>query len=77
MNTVTGKAGARDLPAKLNPVWVGNHSKNHLVLDSPYFGADAGAFDNDVAGGEGWRFWNRNGRPITVDGTLLARISHG
>jgi pilus assembly protein CpaF len=71
VNTVTGKGGARDLPAKLNPVWIGNHPKNHVVLDSPYVGPEAGAFDNDVAGREGWRFWNRNGRPMTVDGVVL------
>lgn len=66
VNTITGKTGAKDLPSKLNPVWVGNHAKNHLVLDSPYVGGEMGVFDNDVAGGEGWRFWNRNGKTIKV-----------
>ncbi|MBX7103818.1 MAG: CpaF family protein [Gemmataceae bacterium] len=71
VNTITGKSGARDLPPMLNPVWIGNHPGSHLVLDSPYLGPETGVFDNDVSGGDGWRFWNRNGKPIKVGDALL------
>ncbi len=75
MNTITGKGGAVDLPPKLNPVWIGNHPRSHVVLESPMVGPEAGAFDNDVAGGDGWRFWNRNGKPIKVGDTALTELN--
>jgi Flp pilus assembly CpaF family ATPase len=71
INKITGKSGIKELPRKLNPVRIGSHPGNHLVLDSPYVGAEAGVFDNDVAGGEGWRFWNRNGKVIRVGEQVL------
>jgi hypothetical protein len=71
INKITGKSGIKELPRKLNPVRIGSHPGNHLVLDSPYVGAEAGAFDNDVSGGEGWRFWNRNGKVIRVGEQVL------
>jgi Flp pilus assembly CpaF family ATPase len=75
VNVVTGKTGAKELPPKLNPVRIGHHPANHLVLDSPYLGPETGAIDNDVVGGEGWRFWNRNGKPISVGDRVLKRLN--
>src|SRR5262249_21003641 len=72
INKVTGRSGIKELPRKLNPVRVGCHPDNHLKLDSPYVGGEAGVFENDVAGGEGWRFWNRNGKVIRVGDTVLS-----
>ena len=73
VNKITGRSGIKELPPRLNPVRIGQHPDNHLVLDSPYIGAEAGVLDNDVSGGEGWRFWNRNGKPIRVGGHILER----
>jgi len=73
VNKLTGRTGFRELPPRLNPVRIGHHPDNHLVLESPQVGLEAGVFDNDVGGGEGWRFWNRSGKPIRVDGQTLTR----
>jgi len=73
VNKVTGKTSYKELSPRLNPVRIGKHEGNHLVLDSPFVGPEAGVFDNDVAGGKGWRFWNRNGKPIKLDGQILSR----
>jgi Flp pilus assembly CpaF family ATPase len=73
VNKLTGKTGYKELPPRLNPVRIGHHPDNHLVLESPQIGLEAGVFDNDVGGGEGWRFWNRSGKPIRVDGQVLTR----
>ncbi len=72
INKITGKSGIKELPRKLNPVRIGSHPANHLVLDSPYVGGEAAVIDNDVAGGEGWRLWNRNGKVIRVGDVVLA-----
>ncbi len=73
VNKLTGKTGFKQLPPRLNPVRIGHHPDNHLVLENPQIGLEAGVFDNDVGGGEGWRFWNRSGKPIRVDGQVLTR----
>jgi Flp pilus assembly CpaF family ATPase len=77
VNTITGKSGVADLPTGLNLVRVGRHAGNHVVLDSPYIGSEALAFDNDAAGRGGWRLWNRGGQPIKVGPhTLRERNSY-
>jgi Flp pilus assembly CpaF family ATPase len=73
VNKLTGKTGFKELPPRLNPVRIGHHPDNHLVLENPQIGLEAGVFDNDVGGGEGWRFWNRSGKLIRVDGQVLTR----
>ena len=74
VNKVTNKSGIKELPPRLNPVRVGHHPDNHLVLDSPYVGGETVVLDNDAAGGGGWRCWNRNGTVIKVgDAVLTAR----
>ena len=55
----------------LNPVRIGHHPKNHLVLDDAEVGAEALAVDNDVAQGGGWRLWNRNGRAVRIGRVAL------
>lgn len=71
VNKITGRTGFKELPPRLNPVRIGHHPDNHLVLESPQVGLEAGVLDNDVGGGEGWRFWNRSGKPIRVDGKTV------
>ena len=71
VNKITQKAGLKELPPRLNPVRVGHHPDNHLVLDSPYVGGEAVVLENDVAGGNGWRVWNRNGKAVKVGDQLL------
>jgi len=34
-NRITGKTGFKELSPRLNPVRIGQHSANHLVLESP------------------------------------------
>lgn len=73
-NTLTATADTVELPPGLSPVRIGHHRDNHVVLDGPHAGPEAGAIDNDVAGGLGRRFWNRNGQEIRVgDVDLTAR----
>jgi Flp pilus assembly CpaF family ATPase len=72
-NRITGKTGFKELSPRLNPVRIGQHSANHLVLESPFVGAEAAVFENDVAAGVGWRFWNRNGKPIKINDTVVSR----
>jgi pilus assembly protein CpaF len=71
VNKITSKSGLKELPPRLNPVRIGHHPDNHLVLDSPYVGGEAVVLDNDAAGGGGWRCWNRNGKAVRVGDTLL------
>ncbi len=71
VNKVTNKSGLTELPPRLNPVRIGHHPDNHLVLDSPYVGGEAVVLDNDAAAGGGWRCWNRNGIAVKAGGTLL------
>ncbi|MFM8272243.1 MAG: CpaF family protein [Gemmata sp.] len=74
VSEITQRSGIVDLPPRLNPVRIGHHPDNHLVLDSPYVGGEAVVIENDVAGGGGWRVWNRNGMQVRVgDRALNAR----
>ncbi len=66
VSEITQRSGIVDLPSRLNPVRIGHHPDNHLVLDSPYLGGEAVVIENDVAGGGGWRVWNRNGKIVRV-----------
>src|SRR5262245_33614630 len=76
VNQITGESEGKELPLHKNPVWIGHHPDNDLVLKSPFVGGEAGVFDNDVAGGAGWRFWNRNGKPIKVNTRVLDKRDH-
>jgi Flp pilus assembly CpaF family ATPase len=71
VNKITQKSGLKELPPRLNPVRIGHHPDNHLVLDSPYVGGEAVVLENDVAGGNGWRVWNRNGKAVKVGEQVL------
>jgi Flp pilus assembly CpaF family ATPase len=76
INTVTRKTGGVNIPPGKNPVRIGQHNQNDVVLDSPYIGSEAITLEHDVAQGKGWRVWNRNGRPIRVNDVLLTDIDH-
>jgi hypothetical protein len=58
-NTVTGAAGAVDLPGGLSPVWVGHHPRCHVVLNSPRWRPATAASGWWMAGGIG----RVNGQP--------------
>jgi Flp pilus assembly CpaF family ATPase len=72
VNKITGKGGIKEMPRKFNLVRIGHHPDNHLVLESPYVGNEAGVIENDVASGDGWRFWNRSGKVIRVGEVVLS-----
>jgi len=72
VNRVTNKSGLKELPPRLNPVRIGHHPDNHLVLDSPYVGGETVVLDNDAAAGGGWRCWNRSGIAVKIGDTVLA-----
>jgi Flp pilus assembly CpaF family ATPase len=74
IHTITGKSWQVAVPPGRNPVRVGQHAANDVVLPSPYVGPCAGAIGNEGAG-DGWQFWNLSGREIRVGDVTLTHVN--
>ena len=74
IHTISGKSWQVAVPPGRNPVRIGQYAANDVVLPSPYVGPCAGAIGNEGSG-EGWQFWNLNGREIRVDDVTLTHIN--
>ncbi|HZV06366.1 MAG TPA: ATPase, T2SS/T4P/T4SS family [Gemmataceae bacterium] len=74
IHTISAKSWQVTVPPGRNPVRIGQHPANDVVLPSPYVGPCAGAIGNEGAG-EGWQFWNLSGREIRVDGMTLTHVN--
>lgn len=74
IHTISGKSWQVAVPPGRNPVRIGQHPANDVVLPSPYVGPSAGAIGNEGAG-EGWQFWNLSGREIRIGEATLDRVN--
>ncbi len=74
IHTISGKSWQVAVPPGRNPVRIGQHSANDVVLPSPYVGSCAGAIGNEGSG-EGWQFWNLSGREILVGDVALTHVN--
>jgi pilus assembly protein CpaF len=74
IHTISGKSWQVAVPPGRNPVRIGQHAANDVVLPSPYVGPCAGAIGNEGAG-EGWQLWNLSGREIRVGDVTLAHLN--
>lgn len=74
IHTISGKSWQIAVPPGRNPVRIGQHSANDVVLPSPYVGSCAGAVGNE-GNGEGWQFWNLSGREIRVGDATLVHVN--
>jgi pilus assembly protein CpaF len=74
IHTISGKSWQLAVPPGRNPVRIGQHAANDVVLPSPYVGPCAGAIGNEGSG-EGWQFWNLGGREIRVDDVALTHVN--
>ena len=74
IHTISGKSWQVAVPPGRNPVRIGQHTANDVVLPSPYVGPCAGAVGNEGAG-EGWQFWNLSGREIRVGDETLVHVN--
>lgn len=74
IHTISGKSWQVAVPPGRNPVRIGQHAANDVVLPSPYVGPCAGAVGNEGTG-EGWQFWNLSGREIRVGDVTLVHVN--
>jgi pilus assembly protein CpaF len=74
IHTISGKSWQVPIPPGRNPVRLGQHAANDVVLPSPYVGLCAGAIGNE-GNGEGWQFWNLSGREIRVGEVTLRHVN--
>ncbi|HEY7314772.1 MAG TPA: ATPase, T2SS/T4P/T4SS family [Gemmataceae bacterium] len=74
IHTISGKSWQQAVPPGRNPVRIGQHAANDVVLPSPYVGPCSAAIGNE-GGGEGWQLWNLNGREIRVGDAVLMHLN--
>jgi Flp pilus assembly CpaF family ATPase len=74
IHTISNRSWQVSVPPGRNPVRIGQHPANDVVLPSPYVGQSTGAIGNE-GNGDGWQFWNFSGREIKVGDVILQHVN--